>query len=220
MSGYPAFYDDVARLRLYEPLGAFLGAAAGGFVEYGYADVVKLAGHSCPTTAGAYLMTLRALRHLYGEEPPVRGDIEVFLPGDAADGTAGVTAGIVSFLTGAAQSGGFKGLGGRFVRRDLLRFGAAVDGNVAFRRADRGTAVQARFDSAAVPASEELRALTPRAIAGAAGPAEMERFRALWQDRLRRLLLDHAEDPRLVRLSNWAEPLPRTLAAAAAAREG
>ncbi len=188
---------------MYEPLGAFLGATTCGIVEYSYADVVKLAGHSCPTTAGAYLMTLRALRRLYGEEPPVRGDIEVFFPGDAESGTAGVVANIVSFLTGAMQADGFKGLGGRFDRRNLLRFGAAVDGQVAFRRADRGTAVQARFDSTVVPASEELRALAPRAIAGTASKAEMERFRALWQDRLRRLLVEHAEDPALVLLSDW-----------------
>lgn len=33
---------------MYDPLAEFLGAAEGGLIEYGYADAVKLAGHSCP----------------------------------------------------------------------------------------------------------------------------------------------------------------------------
>ena len=33
-------------------------------LEYCYLDAVKLAGHSCPTVAGGYLATIRALRFL------------------------------------------------------------------------------------------------------------------------------------------------------------
>jgi hypothetical protein len=56
---HPAFFDDVATIVLRDPLAELLGAAEGGIVEYGYAEAVKLAGHSCPTVAGAWLMNRR-----------------------------------------------------------------------------------------------------------------------------------------------------------------
>jgi len=74
---YPAFFNDVRKIVLHDPLAEFLGAAEGGVVEYGYIDAVKLAGHSCPTVAGAYLMCLKALARLYGEQRPERGAIRV-----------------------------------------------------------------------------------------------------------------------------------------------
>ena len=82
--GYPAFYDDVPRITLRDPLAEFLGAAEGGVIEYAYLDAVKLAGHSCPTVAGIYLMTLKALTFLYGEATPERGAIRVSFRGDIA----------------------------------------------------------------------------------------------------------------------------------------
>ena len=50
---HPAFFDKVKPIVLYDALAEFLGAAQAGRVEYGYLDAVKLAGHSCPTVAGA-----------------------------------------------------------------------------------------------------------------------------------------------------------------------
>lgn len=50
---YPAFFDDVPAIRLYDPLAEFLGAVDDGVIEYRYLDAVKLAGHSCPTVASA-----------------------------------------------------------------------------------------------------------------------------------------------------------------------
>ena len=62
----PAFFDDVAPIAVTDPLAALLGAADGGRIEYHYLDAVKLAGHSCPTVAGAWLMTRTALARLSG----------------------------------------------------------------------------------------------------------------------------------------------------------
>jgi len=67
---YPEFFAAVPRLTLRDPLAELLGAAENGLIEYGYTDAVKLAGHSCPTVAGAYLMTFRALAKLYPGCPP------------------------------------------------------------------------------------------------------------------------------------------------------
>ena len=96
---------------MHDRLAEFLGAADGGVIEYRYADAVRLAGHSCPTVAGAWLMTLRGLRALYGEALPVRGEITASLRDARDHGTTGVVASIVQLVTGAAAETGFQGIG-------------------------------------------------------------------------------------------------------------
>ena len=46
---FPTFFAQAPTVRVRDPLARFLGAAAGGILEYHYADAVRLAGHSCPT---------------------------------------------------------------------------------------------------------------------------------------------------------------------------
>jgi len=201
---YPSFFDEALRLVMYDPLGACLGATKDGLLEYRYLDAVKLTGHSCPTVAGAYLTTLRALRRLYGHAIPVRGDIDVRLAQEAPEGVAGVVASVASLLTGAVGDGGFKGIGGRFGRRLLLGFGADIDGDIRFRRCDTGAGVVARMNAAALPPAAEARHLLRRVLANEATPAEAAEFRRLWQRRVRELLVNHADDPDLILLA----PLP------------
>lgn len=67
---YPAFFDEVPRIVLRDPLAEFLGALEGGLVEFSYLDAVRPAGHSCPTVASAYGLTRRALGALYGAALP------------------------------------------------------------------------------------------------------------------------------------------------------
>lgn len=62
---FPDFFTQAPILRVRDPLAQFLGAARNGILEYHYADAVHLAGHSYPTVAGAYLLTLRGLRTFY-----------------------------------------------------------------------------------------------------------------------------------------------------------
>lgn len=54
----PALYDVVPTIFVVTPLADALGAVEDGLIEYHYVDAVKLAGHSCLTVAGAWLMTL------------------------------------------------------------------------------------------------------------------------------------------------------------------
>lgn len=196
---YPGFFDEAPRLTLYDPLSAFLGATEEGLVEYTYLDAVKLAGHSCPTVAGAYLMTLRALRHLYPGRVPLRGDIDVTLGQEASEGVAGVMASVATLLTGAAGEGGFKGIAGRFERRDRLKFGGDIDGEIQFTRRDTGEGVVASLN-AAVPLPADARPLFQRVLGNVGPPEEAQEFRRLWQERVRQLLIDHADDPEVVLL--------------------
>lgn len=99
----PEFFDQAPTLTVQDPLAAFLGAAQDGILTYRYADAVRLCGHSCPTVAGAYLMVIKGLKALYGEELPERGGIEAAMQGTRDEGTVGVTASVVQLLTGAGS---------------------------------------------------------------------------------------------------------------------
>ena len=111
-------------------------------------------------------------------------------------GVAGVIGQVLTLVTGAAGSGGFKGLGGLHSRRDLLRYGDASAAALRMRRKDSGETVEIVFDASVVPADPEMRTLIPLALAGSAEATA--RFGAAWQDRVRRLLVDHADDPAAV----------------------
>lgn len=194
---HPDFFDAIPRVRMRDPLAAFLGAFEDGVIEYGYVDAVRLAGHSCPTVASAYGMTRRALAGLYGSQLPERGAIRVEFREDMLAGTTGVVANVVSMLTGAAQDAGFKGIGGRFDRRHLLSFNADVPLAVRFTRMDTNDKVDVAANLQAVPGDPDIAVLMQRCLGGVAGAEEARRFGALWQERVRRLLLEHGEDQRV-----------------------
>ena len=196
--GLPAFFAAAPVLRVRDPLAGFLGAARDGVLEYRYADAVRLAGHSCPTVASAYLMTRAALAALYGGELPERGGVRVEFRDAAQDGVTGVIANVVSLLTGATVDTGFKGIGGHFDRRDLLAFEAQVPGQMRFTRLDNGAAVTVSARLQGVAGDTRVQALMPRCISGSASAQDQELFRSLWQDRVRRLLCEHADDPQVI----------------------
>lgn len=203
---FPAFFAAAPTITLRDPLARFLGAAADGVITYGYADAVKLAGHSCPTVAGAYLMVRKGLARLYGVDLPERGGVEVFLRGTRDEGTTGVIASVATLITGAAPETGFGGIGRRFARRDLLHFGVPIDGLLAIRRQDSGEGVVLDLDTAAVPPDPAMGPLFSRAVAGQADKLDQARFAALWQDRVARMLLENADSDSLVRMVEWQTP--------------
>ncbi len=195
---FPEFFAAAPRIALREPLAGFLGAAPDGVIEYRYEDVVRLAGHSCPTVASAYLMTRGALKALYGDALPVRGEIRVELRDGRTAGATGVVANVASFLTGATHDTGFKGIGGRFDRRNLLFFDVGIEEQFRFTRVDSGAAVgvSARLDR--VPPDPRVALLLPKCLNGVASTEETAVFQWLWQGRVRTLLLDCADDPEVI----------------------
>jgi hypothetical protein len=195
---FPAFFEDVPSITLRDPLAEILGAAEDGLIEYRFADAVRLAGHSCPTVAGAWLMTTRALRALYGDAVPERGAVAVAFGDNQGSGVTGVIASVVTLLTGAAGIGGFKGLGGRFSRRDLLSFDVAGVEDIHFTRRDTGASVQVSLDLSPIPGDSRMGMLLPLLLSGSATTEEKRLFGELWQDRVRRILIDFHDDARLV----------------------
>lgn len=196
----PEFFDEVPPITVVDPLAEFLGAAADGRLEYRYVDVVKAAGHSCPTVAGAWLMTRKALGLLYPDSLPRRGEIRVELRRALDDGVAGVVGAVAGLVTGAANEGGFKGIGGRFGRQGLLRFGVPMAGDIRFSRLDTGRAVELALRAHAVPRPDALADVMPPPSPDA-DPARRRAFAIAWQGWVRTLLLDHAEDPGLIEVA-------------------
>jgi hypothetical protein len=191
----PAFFDLVPRLRVRDPLAELLGCARGGELEYGYADAVRLTGHSCPTVAAAYWLTHLALTRLYPGTLPERGGVRVAFQQGAQAGSTGVVATVVQLLTGAAGSTGFKGLSGRFNRAGLIRFSPDLPLLLRFTRIDTGDAVDAAADLSLVPGDPALEPLLDKCMNGAPSAEDRARLAQLWQDRVKHLLIDLAHDP-------------------------
>ena len=191
---FPDFFDEVPRLRVQDPLAKLLGCAQDGLLEYGFADAVRLAGHSCPTVAAAYWLTWLALERLYPDSLPQRGGIRVDFREDARSGSTGVVATVVQMLTGAAGSTGFKGFEGRFGRAGLIRFAPDLPGSMRFTRIDTRAAVDAIADLSMVPAHPDVEGLLARCVANKATIEEEQRLGTLWQQRVRRLLVDMRRD--------------------------
>jgi formylmethanofuran dehydrogenase subunit E len=193
--GFPAFFDEVRSFVVRDPLAEFLGAAEGGLIEYRYADAVRLAGHSCPTVAAAYWMTLKALEYLYPDSLPQRGGIRVDFRQDQLSGVTGVIANVVALLTGATHDTGFKGLGGQFDRRRLLYFSAGIAEEIRFTRIDTGQAVDIAAQLQPVPFAPQTFALMQKCLDGSATAEETAEFRLCWQARVCTLLLERGDDP-------------------------
>ncbi len=203
---YPSFFDEVGKITVYDPLAEFLGAAENGILSYTYADAVKLAGHSCPTVAGAYLMNLKALASLYDGELPQRGGIRVEFRNELLAGVTGVIANVTSLITGATHNSGFKGIAGTFDRRNLLFFNVALGAEIRFQRIDTGASIGVSYNPDVVPSSPAVRGLIRKMLSDTMTPEERRRFAALWQDRVKRILVDQVDDPRLIILTGKTAP--------------
>ncbi|MEO7051928.1 MAG: hypothetical protein ABI128_09710 [Rhodanobacter sp.] len=199
---YPAFFDQAPVITLRDPLADLLGAAKDGLIDYHYVDAVRLAGHSCPTVAGSFLMARAALQALYPDSPAERGGVTVQMPGAESEGVNGVITQVFTLITGAAADNGFHGIAGRFERQSLLSFSAAA-GNTAVQvhRRDTGEGVSVELNMASVPAPANLRPLLGAALDPQASSQQRAAFAQAWQGRVKCLLLEHADDPEVVRLT-------------------
>ncbi len=200
-TSFPSFFDQAPRIRVHEPLAVLLGSSPDGLIEYAYGDAVKLAGHSCPTVAGAFLMVRAGLKALWGDDVPERGAVRAHFPDAAHSGVTGVMANVAALVTGGRDQDGFHGIGGRFGRNQLLVFAAAVDGTMALERTDDRRRVVLEYRPQIVPAAAEMMPLLQRYLAGVADAAEQRAFGRLWQDRVRRILVDHGDDPALIQVT-------------------
>jgi hypothetical protein len=190
---YPKFFDEVENIVLKDELSDFLGTFNNGEIKFSYLDIVKQAGHSCPTVAGAYLMVLEGLKALYPNEIPQRGEIEVEFREELEDGVAGVIANVVTHITGATDTSGFKGIGGNFVRHSLMSFNNQIDSNLRFTRKDNGNSIEVIYDLSNIPSNPKMGMLMNKIMDGDASMEDKIAFRELWQDRVEKILNSTAQ---------------------------
>jgi len=194
------FIREARPIRLKEPLAETLGAFTreGTFLTYTFAEAVKMAGHACPTVAGAYLACQKALERLYPGETPVRGEISITVYGEPDEGVYGVMSQVFSFIPGAAPATGFRGLGPKFKRKDLLKFNPRKPDPKAqcfeFKRLDNGKSVLAKFYPQQIPFAAEkakrMGELLEKVIWEAAREEEKREFQEIWTGKVKDMLLE------------------------------
>jgi formylmethanofuran dehydrogenase subunit E len=184
---YPDFFNKIETIKVQDPLSQILGAFEKGEYEFSYVDVVKSAGHSCPTVAGAYLITLEAVKALYGDERAVRGNIKVAFEESLEDGVAGVIGNVISQITGATDKSGFKGLQGQFARHSLMTFNADISASARFTRVDTNESVDVTYNPEPIKANPKMMQLMQKLTSGEASPQEIKEFGELWEDRVERI---------------------------------
>ena len=182
---YPQFFNKIPTIKLQDELASFLGAFEDGIIEFSYLDIVKSAGHSCPTVLGAYLMTLEGLKALYKNEIPKRGEIIVEFKEAQNIGVAGVIGNVIMNITGAATTNGFKGISGKFDRNHLMKFEQDINGaSVRFTRVDTQQSVDVFYDASSIKAHEDMNFLMQKSFQGIASKEEKIEFGKLWQQRV------------------------------------
>ncbi len=186
---YPEFYSKVPSIKLHDPLSGFLGAFEGGELEISYLECAKLAGHSCPTVAGAYLVAQKGLEALFADETPKRGSIRVEMRDSEDSGVTGVIATVISFITGASGAGGFKGIKGNFARNSLLSYNNSINAEVKLTRLDTMASVNISYDPSTIPADANLMPLMGKNMQNLASDEEKKMFGILWQKRVEDILL-------------------------------
>lgn len=195
---YPKFFDSVEDIVMFDPLAKILGSISDGIITFKYKNIVEMAGHSCPTVAGAYLMTYKALKALYTDDIPVRGELKIQFKENLNEGVAGVIANVMSNITGATELSGFKGLNGKYARNDLMEFGCSINSNARFTRLDLNTSVDVYYNPSIVPAGEKMMPLMKKTLMGLASEEETVEFGWLWQERVKAILIDNFNNDELM----------------------
>ena len=190
--GTAPLFPQSATLEFFDPLAELLGAGDGVF-RYIFDDVVKMAGHACPTVAGAFVMVQQAVARLYPDERPERGGLRIRFAGPPDQGANGPFTQVLTLLTGAAAENGFGGLGGHYARKGLLGFESATEPGPAiatFERSDSGARVTLRYDPSPIAADPAMGEAMQQVLTGRADAATTERFREAWSGRVAAILED------------------------------
>lgn len=201
------FFHNVESIKIKDQLAIALGAMdKDGVFVFTYPDAVKLAGHSCPAVSGAYKLTQLALKRLYGNETPIRGQIKVTFKGGIDYKVNGPISQVVTLITGAAGESGFKGLGGgRYNRQNLLSFDEMQEADedavctVIFERMDNQKKIEISYSNYMLPANPKMGDLMPLAVTGKGTDAEIKEFGELWHERIKAILMNPPEGMFVIR---------------------
>jgi hypothetical protein len=191
------YITEIPPIMMMEPYFEIFGQTAGP-VPYYYEEAIKLAGHSCGATAGAWIITRKALDVLYPDgEIPVRGQIFVEAPGAEDEWFVGVFGEIITFITGAAPKTGFEGsdfaVNDLYVRQNKMVYSEEPTGQLppmrewVFTRLDTGAKVGVKFNLVVIlpPPTPARMAMGEKMALGEATPEEAADYIKYWNDRTR-----------------------------------
>ncbi len=190
------YISKVPPILMIEPYYKIFGQSQVA-VPYYYEEAVKLAGHSCGATTGAWIITKKALEVLYPNgEIPVRGQIAVQAPGAEDEWYTGVFGDIIAFVTGAAPKTGFIGAefgeaNDLFVRQNKMVYPEEPTGTLPpkmewiFSRVDTGKKVGVNFNLAIITpiATEERQAMGAKLAKGGGTEEEARDYQEYWNAR-------------------------------------
>lgn len=212
------YIDAVPPLMIIDPYFEIFGQSEVP-VPYYYEHAVKLAGHSCGATAGAWMITSKALEVLYPNgEVPVRGQIAVEAPGAEDEWHVGVFGEVITYLTGASPKTGFIGAefgqtDDKFVRQNKMTYAEEPTGQMppqrewVFTRLDTGAKVGVKFNLAVITpiATPERQEAGRKMVRGEASPQEAEDYYQYWNDRAR-FVFDNADMEGFFTVTVYEEP--------------
>lgn len=116
-------------------------------------------------------------------------------------GVSGVIAQVFTLVTGAAAANGFHGIGGRFERADLLEYGGDSEAaDAVVTRCDTNARVRVSADLSSIAPHPKMRTLAGAVLQGNASREQQRDFGHAWQDRVKRLLLEHADDAAVIKV--------------------
>jgi hypothetical protein len=199
------YISEVPPIMMMDPYFQIFGQSQEP-VPYYYENAVKLAGHSCGATSGAWTITRKALEVLYPNgEIPVRGQIAVEAPGAEDEWFVGVFGEIITMITGASPHTGFIGAefgqtDDIFVRQNKMVYSEEPTGQMPpqrewiFTRLDTGTKVGIKFNLVVITpiSTPELQAMGKKMAAGEATPEEAADYYVYWNDRAK-FVFEHAD---------------------------
>ena len=197
---FPEFFKDVKTIKMQDDLADFLGAFKNGILEFKYEDIAKMAGHSCLTVASSYVMISQGLGFLHHNEIAKRGNIEVFINGAKNVGVNGVIAKVASLITGACEDDGFGGIAGNFNRKNLLFFESNLDCDMMLKRKDNKKVAKIFLDSNCIASDPRQNMLLQKIIQNIATNDEIAIFKTIWQERVRKALIENFDNREFVRV--------------------
>ena len=191
-----AYISEVEPIMMLEPYFQIFGQSQEA-VPYYYEEAVKLAGHSCGATTGAWTIAKKALEVLYPNgEIPVRGQIAVEAPGAEDEWYVGVFGDIITYVTGAAPKTGFIGAefakaNDLFLRQNKMVYSETPTKQLppmrewVFTRLDTGAKVGIKFNLVVItPLPTPARIAMGKKLAkGEATAEEALDYAKYWNDR-------------------------------------
>lgn len=171
-----------SQILVHEPFAEFLSADK---EEYSFPisllDVVRFAGHACPSMVGAFVISQRAVQELFPDTGVlIRGQVAVELGSSVDRGATGPISNVFSMIFGAWDKSGFGGIQGNFVRRGLLSYDVSdlLPGTYRFRHLETGKTIEIFYDSSQVDLKGDLSGHS---------------FQEIWRMKIRRVVVESSK---------------------------